>query len=50
MPVKKSAKPITSLKRIGRGPFRGSTPDKVIQTLDVGIGPLGARFIDKCEK
>lgn len=50
MPVKIPAKPVTSLKRIGRGPFRGPTPKKVIQTLDVGAGPCGARFIERSEK
>jgi|GEM_PF-4634584 len=34
----RSKTPLKSLKRIGRGPFRGPTPEDVIQTLDVGAG------------
>jgi len=34
MPAKKPA----SLKRIGKGPFRGPTPERVFQTIDLGSG------------
>ncbi|HIH22080.1 MAG: hypothetical protein J4478_02920 [Candidatus Diapherotrites archaeon] len=27
-----------SLKRVGKGPFRGPTPEGVFQTIDVGAG------------
>jgi|GEM_PF-1316822 len=48
--VKKPNKPITSLKRIGKGPFRGPTPDKVIQTLDVGSRDAEERLTKQANK
>ena len=42
--------PVKSLKRIGKGPFKGPTPKKVFQTIDLGSGREASYLYGQAKK